>query len=105
MRAAASAKSLEYKNSENIVNLRVACIKMLTTAMGFDDFQKPVANDKTANVTRTKIVSVFFKCLYSESKPTIEAANEALKVVLSQTTKLPKELLQNGLRPVLANLQ
>lgn len=102
---ALAGKPLEYKNSENIVSLRVACIKMLTTAMGFEDFQKPSATDKTANVTRTKIVSVFFKCLYSESKPTIEAANEALKVVLSQTTKLPKDLLQNGLRPVLANLQ
>jgi transformation/transcription domain-associated protein len=33
---------------------------------------------------------VFFKCLYSESKQTIEAANDALKVVLSQTTKLAK---------------
>jgi transformation/transcription domain-associated protein len=95
-----AGKPLEQKNSENIVNLRVACIKMLTTAMGFEDFQKG-----PQNATRTKIVSVFFKCLYSESKQTIEAANDALKVVLSQTTKLPKDLLQNGLRPVLANLQ
>ena len=66
----------------------------------FEEFQKG-----PNNATRTKIVSVFFKCLYSESSQTIEAANDALKVVLSQTTKLPKDLLQNGLRPVLANLQ
>jgi transformation/transcription domain-associated protein len=95
-----AGKPPEQKNSENIVNLRVACIKMLTTAMGFEDFQKG-----PQNATRTKIISVFFECLYSESKQTIEAANDALKVVLSQTTKLPKDLLQNGLRPVLANLQ
>ncbi|KAG9232438.1 hypothetical protein BJ875DRAFT_404876 [Amylocarpus encephaloides] len=93
-------KPAEQRTQESIVNLRVACIKMLTTAMGFEDFQKGPANP-----TRTKIVSVFFKSLYSESKQTIEAANDALKVVLSQTTKLPKDLLQNGLRPVLANLQ
>ncbi|KAL2760646.1 hypothetical protein ACRALDRAFT_1073586 [Sodiomyces alcalophilus JCM 7366] len=36
---------------------------------------------------------------------TIDAANDALKSVLQQTNKLPKDLLQGGLRPVLANLQ
>ncbi|KAH6666821.1 hypothetical protein B0J14DRAFT_188953 [Halenospora varia] len=95
-----AGKPAEQRTHESIISLRVACIKMLTTAMGFEEFQKGPANP-----TRTKIVSVFFKCLYSESKQTIEAANDALKVVLSQTTKLPKDLLQNGLRPVLANLQ
>jgi transformation/transcription domain-associated protein len=95
-----AGKPAEHRTHENIIALRVACIKLLTTAMGFEDFQKGQNNP-----TRTKIVSTFFKCLYSESKQTIEAANDALKVVLSQTTKLPKELLQNGLRPVLANLQ
>jgi transformation/transcription domain-associated protein len=95
-----AGKPAEHRTHESIINLRVSCIKMLTTAMGFEEFQKGPANP-----TRTKIVSVFFKCLYSDSKQTIEAANDALKVVLSQTTKLPKDLLQNGLRPVLANLQ
>jgi transformation/transcription domain-associated protein len=95
-----AGKPAEQRTHESIISLRVACIKMLTTAMGFEDFQKGPQNP-----TRTKIVSVFFKCLYSESTQTIEAANDALKVVLSQTTKLPKDLLQNGLRPVLANLQ
>ncbi|TVY21135.1 Transcription-associated protein 1 [Lachnellula arida] len=95
-----AGKPQEHRTHESIVNLRVACMKMLTTAMGFEDFQKGAANP-----TRSKIVGVFFKCLYSESKPIIESANDALKVVLSQTSKLPKDLLQNGLRPVLANLQ
>ncbi|KAG9241802.1 hypothetical protein BJ878DRAFT_544879 [Calycina marina] len=95
-----AGKPQEQRTHENIISLRVACIKMLTTAMGFDEFQKGAASP-----TRIRIVSVFFKCLYSESKKTIEGANEALKVVLSQQAKLPKDLLQNGLRPVLANLQ
>ncbi|QSZ33988.1 hypothetical protein DSL72_005568 [Monilinia vaccinii-corymbosi] len=93
-------KPTEHRTREHIINLRVSCIKTLTTAMGFDDFQKGPANP-----TRTRIVSVFFRCLYSDSKSTIEAANDALKVVLSHSNKLPKDLLQNGLRPVLANLQ
>ncbi|KAI9744282.1 MAG: hypothetical protein M1818_002434 [Claussenomyces sp. TS43310] len=95
-----ASKPAEQRTHDSIVNLRVCCIKMLAKAMEFEEFQKGPQNP-----TRTKIVSVFFKCLYSESKQTIEAANDALKVVLVQTTKLPKDLLQNGLRPVLANLQ
>ncbi|KAI1214964.1 uncharacterized protein F4807DRAFT_466329 [Annulohypoxylon truncatum] len=95
-----AGKHAEFRTHESIVNLRVSCIKILSKAMGFDDFQKGQNNP-----TRTKIVSVFFKCLYSESKPTIEAANDSLRAVLSQTNKLPKDLLQQGLRPVLANLQ
>ncbi|SZE99920.1 unnamed protein product [Blumeria hordei] len=95
-----AGKPAEHRTHESIIRLRVACIRMLSTAMGFEDFQKGQSNP-----TRSKIVSVFFKCLYAESKETIEAANDALKVVLIQTTKLPKDLLQNGLRPVLAKLQ
>jgi transformation/transcription domain-associated protein len=95
-----AGKNLEFRTHDFIVRLRVSCIKILSTAMGFDNFM----NGQT-NPTRGKIVSVFFKCLYSESKPTIEAANDALKAVLTHTTKLPKELLQTGLRPVLASLQ
>ncbi|KAK8031517.1 FAT domain-containing protein [Apiospora arundinis] len=95
-----AGKPQEFRTHESIVNLRVACIRILSKAMSFDDFSKGQNNP-----TRTKIVSVFFKCLYSESKPTIEAANESLRAVLSHTNKLPKDLLQQGLRPVLANLQ
>lgn len=95
-----AGKPTEYRTHESIINLRVACIRMLAKAMSFEDFQKGPMNP-----TRTKIVSVFFKCLYSDSQQTIEAANAALKQVLVQTSKLPKDLLQNGLRPVLANLQ
>ncbi|KAI8950750.1 FAT domain-containing protein [Xylaria longipes] len=95
-----AGKPAEFRTHESIVNLRVACIKILSKAMGFEEFQKGQNNP-----TRTRVVSVFFKCLYSESKPTIEAANDAIKAVLLQTNKLPKDLLQQGLRPVLANLQ
>ncbi|KAI0012803.1 FAT domain-containing protein [Xylariaceae sp. FL0662B] len=95
-----AGKPAEFRTRESIVSLRVACIKILSKAMSFDEFQKGQNNP-----TRTKIVSVFFKCLYSESKPTVEAANDSLKAVLSQSNKLPKDLLQQGLKPVLASLQ
>ena len=94
-----AGKIQEFRTREFIVNLRVSCIKLLSTAMGFDEFAKGQTHP-----TRNKIVTVFFKCLYSESGPTIEAANDALKAVLSHNSKLPKDLLQGGLRPVLASL-
>ncbi|KAL2262033.1 hypothetical protein VTK26DRAFT_2665 [Humicola hyalothermophila] len=95
-----AGKTLEFRTHDFIVNLRVSCIKILSCAMGFDEFGSGVNNP-----TRGKVVSVFFKCLYSDSELTIEAANDALKAVLQHTSKLPKDLLQSGLKPVLSSLQ
>ncbi|CAM1508207.1 Fc.00g050550.m01.CDS01 [Cosmosporella sp. VM-42] len=89
-------KPAEFRTHEHIVNLRVSCIRLLTTAMTFDEFSN--------SPHKAKILSVFFKCLYSESKPTIAAANDALKSVLTVDRRLPKDLLQGGLRPVLQSL-
>ncbi|KAI5461401.1 hypothetical protein BGZ63DRAFT_235141 [Mariannaea sp. PMI_226] len=89
-------KPAEFRTHEHIVNLRVSCIRLLTTAMTFEGFSN--------NPTKGKILGVFFKCLYSESKPTIAAANDALKSVLTVDRRLPKDLLQGGLRPVLQSL-
>ncbi|KAL2170135.1 hypothetical protein VTG60DRAFT_5157 [Thermothelomyces hinnuleus] len=95
-----AGKMLEFRTHNFIVNLRVACIKILSSAMSFDEF-----GSGPNNPTRLKVVSVFFKCLYSDSQSTIEAANDALRTVVQMTSKLPKDLLQSGLRPVLASLQ
>jgi transformation/transcription domain-associated protein len=93
-------KATEFRTQENIVALRVACIKLLSTAMSFQDF----ANTAPAN-SRPRIVQLFFKSLYSDSTATMEAATEALKsIVAPGNTKLPRELLQGGLKPVLASL-
>ncbi|KAJ5089065.1 hypothetical protein N7532_007749 [Penicillium argentinense] len=95
-----ASKPNEFKNAEMIVNLRVACLRLLSMAMNFQEF----ANTPN-NTSRARIISVFFKSLYSRSPEVIEAANAGLKDVLTQTNKLPKDLLQNGLRPILMNLQ
>lgn len=89
----------EYNNAELIKNLRVACLKLLSMAMGLQDFAT------SQNNSRARVITVFFKLLYSKSKEIIDAANDGLKEVLAQTNKLPKDLLQNGLRPILMNLQ
>ncbi|TKA29433.1 hypothetical protein B0A50_03445 [Salinomyces thailandicus] len=54
---------------------------------------------------RARVISIFFKSLYSKNKEVSAAANAGLKVVLAATQKLPKDLLQNGLRPILMNVQ
>ncbi|KAK3308730.1 uncharacterized protein B0T15DRAFT_117158 [Chaetomium strumarium] len=95
-----AGKTLEFRTHDFIVNLRVSCIRILSTAMAYDEFGSVVNQP-----TRMRVVAVFFKILYSDSQPTIEAANDALRQVLQHTSKLPKELLQSGLRPVLQSLQ
>ena len=93
-------KPEEYSNAELIVNLRVSCLKLLSMAMSLPGFAAA-----PQNTSRARIIAVLFKLLYAKSKDVIEAANAGLKEVLTQTGKLPKDLLQNGLRPILMNLQ
>lgn len=97
---ALAQKPLEYKAAESILSLRVACIKLLSLAVGFSEFA-----GQQQTQSRSRIISVFFKSLYSVNPDVIEAANSGLKGVLAQTNKLPKDLLQSGLRPILMNLQ
>ncbi|KAF1991150.1 hypothetical protein K402DRAFT_389346 [Aulographum hederae CBS 113979] len=96
---ALASKPNEQRNAEAIVNLRVACIRVLSIAQNLSDFG---ANQST---TRSRIIAVFFKLLYSKSPEVVEAANAGLQGVLGTTQKLPKDLLQSGLRPILMNLQ
>ncbi|MCJ1286042.1 hypothetical protein MMC26_005384 [Xylographa opegraphella] len=95
-----ASKPNEYRTAEAIIELRVSCIKLLSTALSFPEFA-----GQPQNQSRGRIISVFFKSLYFKSPEVIDAANAGLKGVLSQTNKLPKDLLQNGLRPILMNLQ
>ncbi|KAF2125520.1 hypothetical protein P153DRAFT_400327 [Dothidotthia symphoricarpi CBS 119687] len=95
-----ASKPFEQRNAEHIVNLRVACIRLLSTAQNFPEF-----STTPPNATFLRIIAVFFKCLYSKSPEVIEAANIGLSGVISATNKLPKDILQSGLRPILVNLQ
>ncbi|KAI9779803.1 MAG: hypothetical protein M1835_004619 [Candelina submexicana] len=95
-----AAKPNEQRTSEAIISLRISCIKLLSIAMDFQDF-----GNSSQNNSRPRIIAVFFKSLYSKSTEVIDAANTGLKAVLAVTNKLPKDLLQNGLRPILMNLQ
>ncbi|KAJ2389322.1 transcription-associated protein 1, partial [Coemansia sp. RSA 2603] len=86
-------------NTVSLTHLRHVCIRMLTAAM-----VRPEFSESKNSPTRARIISVFFKSLYHKSAEVVDAANDGLKHVLSQQQKLPRELLQTGLRPILLNL-
>lgn len=50
------------------------------------------------------MTSVYFKSLYSPIPDVKNVAHEGLRTVLMHQARLPKELLQTGLRPILMNL-
>ncbi|KAJ3510077.1 hypothetical protein NLJ89_g4881 [Agrocybe chaxingu] len=81
-----------------VTKLRVACIKLLTASMPLTDFFS------RQHQTRQRVTSVYFKSLYSQSPEVKDVAHEGLRMVLTHQSRLPKELLQTGLRPILMNL-
>ncbi|KAI9063246.1 atypical/PIKK/TRRAP protein kinase [Trametes sanguinea] len=86
------------QSSLDIIKLRVACIKLLTASMPMTDFFAK------QHQTRQRVTTVYFKSLYSPNPEIKEVAHEGLRMVLTHQSRLPKELLQTGLRPILMNL-
>ncbi|KAI8989366.1 hypothetical protein BDB01DRAFT_537511 [Pilobolus umbonatus] len=93
------SKGSHIKNATSLINLRIVCIKLLSATMACSDF-----SIQRQTATRARIIQVFFKSLYSKAPEVVEAAHRGLKQVLAQQQKLPKELLQQGLRPILTTL-
>lgn len=91
-------KPTHHASTTQLTKLRVVCVRLLSAAMSSSDFLNP----RHAGM-RIKILQVYFKLLYAKSSEVVEAAYECLKVPVQQG-KLPKDLLQTGLRPVLVNL-
>ncbi|EPQ29591.1 uncharacterized protein PFL1_02810 [Pseudozyma flocculosa PF-1] len=92
-------RTSQYKNMLAVTKLRVVAIRLLSSAMACNDFLSPKQNQM-----RMKIISVYFKSLYSRSEEVVQVAYDSLKTVLTQQSKLPKDLLQSGLRPILMTL-
>ena len=104
------------QSSLEIVKLRVACIKLLTASMPMTDFfskqhQTRQRSVHSLQVRRrrmltilARVTTVYFKSLYSPIPEVKDVAHEGLRMVLTHQARLPKELLQTGLRPILMNL-
>ncbi|EPY54227.1 SAGA complex phosphatidylinositol kinase-like protein Tra1 [Schizosaccharomyces cryophilus OY26] len=92
-------KTSQSKDTSSLRKLRATCLRLLFSSLITLKFDHPQHFQ-----TRTKIIAIFFKALYSSQEEIYSVAISALKYVLSQNQKLPKELLQSGLRPILMNL-
>lgn len=88
-----------YRNIVAVTNLRIASIKLLAAALACSEFMNPQQQQM-----RMKIISVYFKSLYSQSQAVVQVAHTALKQTLQSQSKLPKDVLQAGLRPILMTL-
>lgn len=100
------------------VQLRTSAITLLHSVVSFnsDPFFDAESTTAVGNI-RPHIVSLLFRSLASTPRPSVVAAHKALREVLSLSLKapteeggknqsrLPKELLQRCIRPVLLNLR
>lgn len=66
---ALASKSTQLKSSSSVITLRVVCIKLLSAAMLSPEFVN--LPDST---TRSRIIAVFFKSLYSKNQEVVEVA-------------------------------
>lgn len=89
----------EHTTAQQLTELRVVCVKLLAQAATTSD-QMATHNPSL----RARIIAVFFKTMNSGQQSAVDAAYEGLKAVLKVSHRLPKELLQAGLKPILLPL-
>ena len=91
--------SQEIRESDRLsTELRRVSVLLLSAAMSCEAFKTPEQRE-----LRTQIIGVFFKTLTLRSKDVVDAAKQGLSQIIAQH-KLPKDLLQISLRPILLNL-
>lgn len=97
--AALIGSKTTIKTTAPLTQLRVVCVQLLSAAMA-----SPTFNKDTHMPIRMKMLAVCFKLLYAKAPEVVAAAYLALERVMLLQGKLPRDLLQNGLKPVLMNL-
>ncbi|GKV51280.1 hypothetical protein SLEP1_g57947 [Rubroshorea leprosula] len=91
-------KFVNQKVVTSLNKLRTACIELLCTTMAWADFKSGNHHE-----LRSKIISMFFKSLTCRTPEIVAVAKEGLRQVINQQ-RMPKDLLQSSLRPILVNL-
>ncbi|OMO57052.1 hypothetical protein CCACVL1_26034 [Corchorus capsularis] len=91
-------KFMNPKVATSLNKLRTACIELLCTTMAWADFKTQAHSE-----LRAKIIAMFFKSLTCRTPEIVAVAKEGLRQVINQQ-RMPKELLQSSLRPILVNL-
>ncbi|RKP22048.1 hypothetical protein ROZALSC1DRAFT_26560 [Rozella allomycis CSF55] len=94
------SKSNQPKSATLLTKLRVSCLLLLSCSLEYEEMQH-----QKQLATRNRIISIFFKSLYARSGEIVLVAKNGLGSILGGNNhKIPKDLLQVGLRPVLMNL-
>ncbi|GAA5934352.1 histone acetyltransferase TRA1 [Sporobolomyces koalae] len=88
-----------HKTMAPLTHLRVVSVQLLSATLANPQFNTPAYNQY-----RIRALSIYFKLLYAKSPEVVDAAYQSLKQVMISQGKLPKDLLQTGLKPVLMNL-
>eukprot|EP01087_Luapelamoeba_hula_P023162 TRINITY_DN8469_c0_g1_i2.p1 TRINITY_DN8469_c0_g1~~TRINITY_DN8469_c0_g1_i2.p1 ORF type:complete len:748 (+),score=84.96 TRINITY_DN8469_c0_g1_i2:140-2245(+) len=91
-------KIRQARKLQLLTSSRVVAIELMSVAMSCSEFHAAEHHE-----FRNRIIAVFFKNLTVSSKEIVLVSKKGLSHVIIQH-KLPKELLQSSLRPVLLNL-
>ncbi|ODV88694.1 hypothetical protein CANCADRAFT_52791 [Tortispora caseinolytica NRRL Y-17796] len=102
---ASTQKVDEYRTSIQLVQLRIRCIKLLSLVINSQYFITSDEEQKQEKgQARARILAIFFKTLYLKDSEIVDAAHECLADYLAQNNKLPRDILQIGLKPILMNI-
>ena len=94
----ASALNVSYRAAADLTRLRCRCLSLCSAALTSPEFQEGYPE------LRARIIALFFRSLTaSVGGELVDIAREGLQVVVTQS-RLPKELLQASLRPILVHL-
>jgi transformation/transcription domain-associated protein len=88
-----------HKTMAPLTHLRVVSVQLLSATLSNAQF-----NGAAYAQYRIRALSIYFKLLYAKAPEVVDAAYESLAQVMQSQGKLPKDLLQTGLKPVLMNL-
>ncbi|OQU96918.1 hypothetical protein CLAIMM_02931 isoform 2 [Cladophialophora immunda] len=94
----------------DLVPLNDQLNRLMMESLALADADSEILHPKPDEYNNAQLISSpnYYRLLQAalfEIARNYRAANAGLKEVLVQTSKLPKDLLQNGLRPILMNLQ
>lgn len=92
-------KASQFEKTTLKIYLKVVCLKFLASALTFSEFQ----NSRYSS-TKNQIIALLFKALYSPNVDIVNISRIGLEKLILNQHKLPKDLMQSGLRPVLTNL-
>eukprot|EP00884_Botryococcus_braunii_P021983 jgi/Botrbrau1/8469/Bobra.0237s0086.1 len=92
---------LRSASPDQLAAVRLACLSFLSALVQWSAFRDSLDHDHVEK--RSRFLHLFFKHLTSSNPDIVEQSEAALKAVATHQ-RIPKQLLQHSLRPILVNL-